>query len=476
MDRPRATRTPLADAIALLNDGRAAEALPRFREAVAADPLDPFVLYAAGGAALAVGDHAFAARLLSMSAQLGPRNADTWSKLGTALFHLGRYDDAAGALRRALALDPAERCALFWLDRIGLMIGRRDESDACFATLDRLGVEEPIERSELSFQKIVRGRFTEGWREFASNFPDVVRSGCAPGWDRTDVPFWNGEHVPDRTVILVAAGGYGDVFLYARFLPDAARRVGRLLLDADRSTHRLIRDLPGLAGFVTKDEACAPEYADALYASMWALPAFVAATPETLSDRVPYLVAPATGPVLPPRKDGTRLRVGLVWAGNAAMRHDADRSCPSLDVLAPMFAVPGVEWVSLQLGSRAEEGSRYGLVRCPPVADFADTAHILTRLDLLITVDSAVANVAGALGLPMWVLVPTWPEFRWGLEGDTTPWFPTARLFRRRHSSEWSELAARLAATLEAHVRASASTPATPGSATDRTDSAAPTA
>ena len=446
---------PLNDAVSLLNAGRCADAMPLFRQAVASDPLNPYVLYAAGSAALTAGDYGFAAKLLWMSAQLEPANADTWSKLGTARFHLGQYDDAATAFRRALALDANERCALFWLDRVGLMIGRRDESDACFAALERLDVQDPIERTELAFQKVVRGRFAEGWRDFAMSFPDVVRSGSAPGWNRTDVPLWNGEPVPDRTVILVAAGGFGDVFLYARFLPDAAKLVGRLLLDTDATTQRALQGVRGLDGFVSHDDAArTAEHGNALYASMWALPAFVDATLESLPPHVPYLHTPRAGPRIPPRRGETRTRVGIVWAGNSAMRHDADRSCPSLDVLAPLFAVPGVEWVSLQLGPRAREGDAFGLAPCPPVSDFADTAFVLDQLDLLITVDSAVANLAGALGRPLWVIVPTWPEFSWGLDGGTTPWFPTARLFRRRHSADWRGVAERLADALAKHVRA----------------------
>ena len=171
------------------------------------------------------------------------------------------------------------------------------------------------------------------------------------------------------------------------------------------------------------------------------------------------MTPPESGPVL---EKTSGLRVGLCWYGGKACVHDRDRSTPSLSVLKALFQVPGVDWFSLQLeGPRTPEEEQFPLRRPPRVKDFGDTAHIMSQLDLVISVDTAVANLAAAIGHPTWVMVPTVPEFRWPLGtsstpeyATTTPWYSTARLYRRTHTDEWEGVASRIATDLAALVRA----------------------
>jgi hypothetical protein len=239
--------------------------------------------------------------------------------------------------------------------------------------------------------------------------------------------------------------------MFARFIPVVAARVGRLVM-AGRiaSLLRLLADVPGFAGEATAADLDAPS---TRFLEVWSLPHVSGATRESVGAMVPYLRAPAAGPELPPRVSETALRAGLVWAGNPQPRYDWDRSVPRLGVLDPLLAVEGVEWVSLQVGARAEEAVGRSILPCPPVADFADTAYLLEQLDLVVTVDSAVANLAGALGRPFWLFRISRPEVRWPGAGERSFWYPTARMFWRRTTEDWDGVVAEMAGALEAHVR-----------------------
>jgi hypothetical protein len=144
------------------------------------------------------------------------------------------------------------------------------------------------------------------------------------------------------------------------------------------------------------------------------------------------------------------LRVGIAWAGNRITTHDLDRSCPSLALLAPLLAVPNVEWTSLQVGEPAPEADGVTIAPCPVTGDFVDTARLVAALDLVISVDTAVAHLAGALAVPTWLMVPSMPEFRWLLDRDTSPWYPHHRIFRRERTDAWRALAERMAPELAA--------------------------
>jgi hypothetical protein len=201
--------------------------------------------------------------------------------------------------------------------------------------------------------------------------------------------------------------------------------------------------LPGVAGFV-RDEGSFP--AGALHTSLWSLPALTRLRLDTIPGAEGYFTPPDHGPELGVRKG---VRVGVVWAGNPNTTFDRDRSCPAVGFLSPLFEVPGIEWISLQVGPRAADASSLPIRPMPEVSDFADTAYVLSQLDLVITVDTALAHLAGALGVPTWIMVPSIPEYRWLLDREDSPWYRSVRLFRRRSGTDWPPMIARVKAHLE---------------------------
>jgi hypothetical protein len=131
------------------------------------------------------------------------------------------------------------------------------------------------------------------------------------------------------------------------------------------------------------------------------------------------------------------LRIGLAWVGNPDSTYDRDRTLPSHKFLEPLVRTPGISWQSLQLGPRSVEAEALGLEPMPPVSTFADTAFVVSQLDLVITVDTSIGHLCGALGIPTWIMIPSVPEYRWLLDRDDSPWYDSVRLFRRSSTDDW---------------------------------------
>jgi hypothetical protein len=285
-----------------------------------------------------------------------------------------------------------------------------------------------------------RGFAEYEWRPQAGRF--------APG--ACPHPRWDGRPIPERTLLIHIEQGAGDAIQFARYLPLAAQRVGRLLLACRADLVPLFATIPGVAE-VREAETIGVADFDAQL-PLLSLPHVFGTRLETIPAHVPYLDLALlrrrkdSRPSLPP---SDLLQVGLVWAGSSTHPRDRQRSCVARDFL-PALRTPGIVFHSVQTGERSEELPRELGVRDLPasVRDFGDTALLIDQLDLLITVDTAAAHLAGALGKPVWTLLGTVPDWRWGLEGETTPWYPSMRLFRQTRSGDWAGVMERVAHAL----------------------------
>jgi TPR repeat len=268
---------------------------------------------------------------------------------------------------------------------------------------------------------------------------------------RAPHPVWNGEELRG-TLLVHSEQGAGDAIQFVRFLPQAAERCDRILFICPERMHRLFEALPGVA------EMRGPgpiQYAEfAAYLPLMSLPRALGSTLESLPRHVPYLPLRADpfdmgpSPVVDPR-----LRVGLGWAGSPTHLNDRHRSC-SLQDLAPLFDIPGIAFYSLQTGPQSSELTDHGKWSSNIVdlgdrlVDYVDTAAVLDQLDLTISVDTSVLHLAGALGRPAWGLLSARSDWRWMLDREDSPWYPTLRLFRQARLDDWHELISRVAATL----------------------------
>jgi tetratricopeptide (TPR) repeat protein len=370
-------------------------------------------------------------------------DADAMSNLGTALEEQGRRAEAAALYRRAMELKPESISAPWNLALLQLLEG---DLAGGFAGYERRWRQKNV-------------------RSFRRAFPQ---------------PLWSGEELAGRTILLHAEQGFGDAIQFARYVPLVARRGGRVILEVPQQLVRLFRSLDGAAEIVAHGEPL-PEFG--VHCPLMSLPRVFGTTLETVPDRVPYLSAPAdqmsdsscrkirstavspvpcdpgTGetPVLQDSHTGSpvapltrnRPKVGLVWAGNPNHQRDRQRSIP-VSALPPL-ARTGVQWVGLQISPSDRPPAELDLLDLSTsLTDFADTAAVIARLDLVVTVDTAIAHLAGAMGKPVWVLLAAWPDWRWMLEREDSPWYPTMRLFRQATAGEWGPVIDRVVGELAA--------------------------
>jgi hypothetical protein len=261
---------------------------------------------------------------------------------------------------------------------------------------------------------------------------------------------WNGEDIAGRTILLHGEQGFGDTIQALRYVPLVAARGGRVLLDVPPPLARLAARLPGVAELVTEGQA--PSRFD-FHSPLLSLPRAFATAPETIPADIPYLSAePEAIARWGDATAGDGFKVGLVWAGSPLHRSDARRSI-AVEKLEPLLRLPGARFFSLQVGERAADLARLapGLVTdlAPKLSDFAETAAVIAHLDLLITVDTAVAHLAGALGRPAWVMLRRVPDWRWLIDREDSPWYPTLRLWRQRTRGDWDEVVRRVRAALQ---------------------------
>jgi tetratricopeptide (TPR) repeat protein len=346
--------------------------------------------------------------------ELKPNFADGWANLGTTLHHAGEYEDGMYALRRALALAPGHANA----------------------------------HSGLGILLLMRGDFAEGWEEYEWRLRSTERKG--PRFPENP---WQGESLADKHIYVQAEQGFGDSIQFARYIPLLAARSGKVTLRVHQQLVTLMREsFPGVA--VLGDRGNADPYdCDAVLLS---LPRIFKTRLQTVPANVPYLRAPEE--TLARWKQRLAhlkgVKIGVVWAGNPEQSNDFRRTI-ELSVLAPLFAVPGTSFVSLQFGPHAadleERGSGAKPIEdlAPELTDFSDTAGAIGALDMLITVDTAVAHLGGALGKPVWVPTPWVTHWPYMLEREDCLWYPTMRLFRQQTDEPWSTVIARVADDLK---------------------------
>lgn len=406
-------------------------AVSGFRHALA---LNPRLLAAAaelGSIAFAARDYHGAAGWFRRALGAGT-DAAAWRRLADAVKGTGDYAGACRIYRRSLCLDPAD--AGVWFN-LGVTLGDAGRGDDAIGAYDRavvLDPARPLYRFNRAHRLLQAGRWADGWVDWDARLDGLV---SVP---RRGRPLWRGEPMPGRTLLFYAEQGHGDGIQFSRYIPLAAARSGaRVVVECPAPLVRLFRRLPGVDAVYPLEQA--PAF-DAV-APLMSLPGLFGTTPETVP---PSALPPAAPPER--RPDGCR-RVGLVWRSGDDTG-DPRRSLPTA-ALAPLLAVPGVEWIGLQMGPAA--GTVPGLTDgTVGIDDFADTARRMAGLDLMISVDTAAAHLAGSLGLPLWVLLRHDACWRWLLGRSDSPWYPTARLFRQTSPDDWGPVVADAAAALRA--------------------------
>ena len=381
----------------LQQEGRTQEAFAAYREAIRRDPKSVLALTNLGAILVEVGQTEEATSCLEMSVELDGNYAAAWGNLGNARQDQLRLEDARKAHARGLALEP-ENPDLHWNNAMTLLLNGDYEA----------GFEEYEWR--LKMPKIA---------------PRALTS-----------PIWQGEDLVGASILLVAEQGLGDAIQFARFASGLAAKGARVTICCADSLEAFFSTLGGLEGVVETDDPI-PDHD--FHLPLMRTPHRLGVSQATIPGDTPYLKVP-DGVTVPPSRE-TKHRIGLCWSGNPGHPSDRQRSC-GLAILRPLLDRSDDEWVSLQFGPGTEAIVEEGLTDL--VADwarylhgFGNTAAAVDALDLIISIDFSTAHLAGVLGLPVWAMLKHVPDWRWRTDKETTPWYPTMRLFRQPEPGDW---------------------------------------
>jgi len=432
----------------LAAQGRHREATVRFSKAAQLLPGSWEPHYGLAASLQPMGRVAEARESLESAVAIRDDLAPLHEALGVARQLQGDLEGAIACYGSALGLDPALLKARFNLATACRESGRFQEALQGFAEVVRRCPGHADAHWNLGVLQLLTGEFAPGWRGFSWRFRKTEQA-PQPRWQ--DHPRWDGSPLAGRSVLLYAEQGLGDTLQFVRYAPLVAARGGRVLVEVQSpALVRLIERVCGVCAVVVAGDT-PPEFD--LQASLLELPAIFATELASIPDAVPYLAAdpapldpPLAGPLGRSAADGS-FKVGVVWGGNPGHQNDANRSI-GLSGLAPLAGIPGVSFYSLQLGEAAGQAGHSGALPLedlsPSIRDFSDTAALACRLDLVVTVDTSVAHLCGGLGLPVWVLIPFIPDWRWLLERDDSPWYPTMRLFRQEGPGDWESVVLRV--------------------------------
>jgi Tfp pilus assembly protein PilF len=435
-------------------------ALPCYRLAARLAPDRPEALYLYGTLLCELRELEEAIDVHRWALALAPDQPGVLSDLGSALVLRGGDADGAegmALLRRAVELAPDWPVAHV---NLGVALLRRRRMAAalrCFRAAQRVDAGCDYARFCESNLHLMRGDYPRGYALY-----DAHRAVYPPRYRER---LWDGVPLAGRTVLLYAQHGLGDTLQFVRYVSRAAALGGRVVLQVQPQLLPLLGRQPGAVRVLSN--LADPGSFD-VQASLLELPAVLGDTLDTIPADVPYLAADRRLR----RRWAHRLagdggfKVGLVWHGNPKQKDGLVRSCRLAD-MAPVWELHGVSAYSLQVGVGSEELAELaggaGRAGTPPVRDlgaldveagaFMDTAAIVDSLDLVVTVDTSVAHLAGGLGRPVWMVVPYWADWRWMVDRDDSPWYPTMRIFRQRRPGAWGPVFAELAAALEATMQ-----------------------
>ncbi len=428
--------------IALRESGRLAEAVVSLQQAVRAQPDYAEAYHNLGYVLQEKGDLDEAVESYQAALALKPDFADACQDLGRTLQLQGDLEQAISQYRRAIDIAPDHgkahynwACALHELGRDSEAIDKYAEAIRC----DPSYVEAHVNRA---FVLLINGRYQEGWPEYEWRLqrPDwQAVNGVYP-----EMPRWDGAVLSDKTILVQAEQGFGDTIQFARYLPLVKARCAKLMVEAQPELHPLLETIPAIDELSAKDSGQVPNADCAVH--IMSLPGIFGTTIESIPSQFPYLQAPMSRlqkwRKLMPRAG---FRIGITWSGNPAYPGNKERSC-LVNQFAALAALPGVRLFSLQKGQAADQLLSIPVPGLeivdlgPELQDFADTAAAIMQLDLVVSVDTALVHLAGALGRPVWTLRHHIPYWVWGVNGPGTPWYPSMRVFRQQTPGGWDGL------------------------------------
>ncbi len=454
-------------ALDALNKGDAKAAARLLKRHIADRPDDPDACNLLGMLRLDLADVATIPMEIRRSLSLVPNDAAFLHNLGLAALRLGNLTAASEALRQAVTLVPDFADAHLDLGTLAARFSDYPTALRFYGRTVALRPEHITGRQNRGWARLALGDFDRGFADYAWRWRMPAFSALTSGLAGTP---WDGQQF-GGTLLLIAEQGFGDTLQFCRLARPAAERARRVVLEVQPELHSLVaRSLPGIevVGRRADFPAASSRPAHDRHAALLDLPALLGLSVASIPGETPYLVPdPAKVAKWSARLNAltpAKRRIGLAWAGNprsedrTAAETDRRRSLP-LSSFAPLAAIDGVAFVSLQVGRAGAEIATSSLPIhdvSAHLTDFDETAALIANLDLVLTVDTAVAHLAGALNRPVWVLSRADHCWRWLTERDDSPWYPTLRLFRQRRPGVWSDVVDSIRSALSQDRRLSA--------------------
>jgi Flp pilus assembly protein TadD len=410
-------------------------------------PQHPDALHLMGLVAHLLGRYQIAVSLLERAIAYRPYDSRMHSNCGEAYRRLGDMDRASLRLRRALELNPRNADAWCNYGSVCRELCQLDEAISAYQRAVSLQPDNANAHYNLGLALLVTGNFSAGWQEYEYRW-EAIQKQKPRDYQKSR---WNGQNPAQKTIFVYHEQGQGDTLQFVRYVSLLTQMGACVIFECPSTFHRLFQCLAGVECRSPGADIGGFDY----HIPLMSLPAAFDTTLDTIPRSVPYLRAPAENSEFWRKrilKDISTCRIGICWAGNPQHVNDRNRSC-RLSLFASLSGIKEAIFYSLQKGEAASQS------KLPPAGmkivdftdelkDWADTAALMGTLDLIVTVDTAIAHLAGALGLPVWMMVPFDPDWRWLLARSDSPWYPTMRLFRQPERRKWAAVSAALGAAV----------------------------
>ncbi len=421
-------------AAGLHREGKLEDAVDAYGKSLLLNPKQADVYNNMGVALRSLGKLEASVACYRRSLVLKPNNSGVYSNMGNALRELGRLEVAMASHQQAVRLAPRSTEAYY---NLGLVLRDLGQTDAALSCLDKalaLNENHVDCQWDRALTLLEMGRLEEGFEGYESRW---LLDRSPPR--EFDKPRWDGAELKGKTVLVHHEQGFGDMIQFARYLPMIKERGGQVVVEVQPELARLMGSVDGVSKVFNRGQT--PPKFD-FWIPMMSLANVFGTGMSTIPADIPYVAPLDPGAVQLPSSLGRIKRIGISWAGRPTHRNDQNRSA-GFKHFIEILGLPGLSVYSLQKGPAATDIKEHGCEALvndigERVRDFADTAAVVNQLDLVITVDTALAHLAGAMGKQVWVALPYSPDWRWMRGTDTSPWYPSMRLFRQKRHGAWA--------------------------------------
>ena len=438
--------------MSLGRQGQFIDAEAVFRQVLQTVPNLGEALECLAGVQLSLKHHEESVATCKKAIELNPKSTIAYATLGEALMNLGRFDETIESMKEITSIQPSAAVYQSWSNAL-VRSGHPEEGLAMIEKSLAMEPQNPTFHFNRSIILIMLGRLVEAWPEYEWRWKQPRVAGRTYKYSS---PMWDGATLNDKRVLLYAEQGLGDTVFFGRYAKRVAERGGQVLLRVQPQLKELLQSIPGVSWVIGNNEPV-PEHD--VHIPLMSLPRIFETSLETIPVEVPYIKTDPTRSAYWREqfsRRGDRMNVGLVWEGGAFQPENFLRSA-SLAAYTPLGVVEGVSFYGLQKGpaevqAKSPPAGMDFTDLGPSIKDFSDTAAIVENLDLLISIDTSVVHIAGALAKPVWMLMAFTPGHMWMYKREDTPWYPTFRIYRQPAFKDWDSVVERIKKDLAEEV------------------------